>query len=200
VERGLCVAIAGTRWRIGGRRKCAISSGSADDAGNRSTILSLTPPSGLGDAISVPSSTDRLSPVSEVGGDGFSRTRSLGALDAIRPELAWLAAFAPALRPAHTPRATPPPSSTAELRIAPCVVCGAAVVAEPWLLTLLLRGRVEDAVTMDPRPCGPGVAAGSLVAYAMSRPDRAATGRELCGCAGSPVTDGAIGSRSWLTT
>jgi len=45
---------------------------------------------------------------------------SEGALLANLPFLACPAALAPILIPAQTPRATPPPIPTAELRIAPC--------------------------------------------------------------------------------
>lgn len=100
---------------------------SLDDAGNKSTILTHTPPSGFGGGATSPatsSSMDLLSPsASELGGDMLSlSTRSFGALCAMRPALAWLAARAPILMPAQTPRATPPPISTAELRRAPWVV------------------------------------------------------------------------------
>lgn len=48
---------------------------------------------------------------------------SEGALLASRPALALLAACAPIFNPAHTPLATPPPISTAEVRRAVCPPC-----------------------------------------------------------------------------
>lgn len=91
----------------------------------RSTILTQTPRDGDGMLLPEgPSSTERLSdvvsvPVTTDDVLDSSIDRSLGALRAMRLFLASFAARTPILTPAHTPRATPPPISTAELKIAP---------------------------------------------------------------------------------
>lgn len=128
---------------------------------------------------------------------------SAGALTARRFALALLATLALALSPAQTPRATPPPSSTADERRAAdegSPVAGREGAALPSDATR--RTTAVLAVTSEPRPSAPGMREDWVVTKARVRPDRVTMGRSvreswgrsmMGSCEGSSVT----GSRTW---
>lgn len=169
----------GTSWRDGGSRKCATRLSSPSRPLATSTIFTHTlcgfgarPPA-------TRSSADRLSDVlltEPALTEPASSTDSVGALLARRLFRTSFAALAPILMPAQTPRATPPPISTADVRIAPCVVWGGGFGGA----AAFSFGR-ENAVVIEPRPSGPGKAAASSVVYAKRRPDRLVMGRRVAG-------------------
>ena len=97
------------------------------EVGNRSTTLIHSPPldtlrGDIGSSKTLDSSSDldSLSPVSSMSSLSASDPDpSAGAELASLPFLACPAALAPNLIPAQTPRATPPPISTADVSMAP---------------------------------------------------------------------------------